>query len=140
MATALHRLPDRTPSCAPRPSFRRRHYSSLLGAALCALLAGCNGQPAATAADEARAARLRPSNTALAQQYERSCMVCHTQLAAQAPLAGFAPHWQPRLRQGMDTLVQHARDGMGAMPAGGQCADCTPADLRALIAFMAQDR
>lgn len=109
-----------------------------LAAALVLALTGCGGPATPGPADEARAAQLRPRDAVLAEKYERSCMVCHTQAAAQAPLTGFAPAWQPRLKQGMDTLVRHAEQGLGSMPARGLCADCTANDLRALIQFMAQ--
>lgn len=117
-------------------------YQSVLctcaGVWLLAGLVGCSTGPQPTAADVARAAALRPADAALAEKYERSCMVCHSQLAAQASLTGFAPQWQPRLRQGMERLLQHAQQGLNAMPAGGQCADCSPEELRALIDFMAK--
>lgn len=109
-----------------------------LAAALALALTGCGGPATPGPADEARAAQLRPRDAVLAEKYERSCMVCHTQAAAQAPLTGFAPAWQPRLMQGMDTLVRHAEQGLGSMPARGLCADCTANDLRTLIQFMAQ--
>lgn len=117
---------------------------ALLSVRRCALalltlaLAACSAPEPPGPADEARATQMRPHNAALAEKYERSCMVCHTQAAAKAPLTGFAPAWQPRLKQGMDTLVRHAEQGLGGMPARGLCADCTADDLRALIRFMAQ--
>lgn len=107
-------------------------------AAVFALLA-CNKPVAPGPQDEARSEQLRPSNAVLAEKYERSCMVCHTRIAAKAPLAGFAPDWRARLKQGMDVLVQHAEQGLGSMPPRGQCADCTEQELRALVAFMANE-
>ena len=121
--------------------FPARRISHVCGAwAVCLALAACgrDAVPAPGAADEARAARLRPHDAALAEKYDRSCMVCHAQAAAQAPLTGFAPAWRPRLKQGMDTLVRHAEQGLGGMPPRGQCADCTADELRALIEFMAR--
>jgi hypothetical protein len=47
-------------------------------------------------------------------------------------------HWKPRLGQGVDQLVRHASDGFNAMPAMGQCNDCSADDLRALTLFMAR--
>ncbi len=102
-------------------------------------LTACQRPVVPGAQDEARAEQLRPNTAALAEKYERSCMVCHTRVAANAPLTGFAPAWKARLEQGMDTLVKHAEHGLGGMPPGGQCADCTAEDLRALVAFMAHD-
>lgn len=89
--------------------------------------------------DEAHAEQLRPKTAVLAEKYERSCMVCHTRLAANAPLTGFAPAWKARLEKGMETLVRNAQQGLGSMPPGGQCADCTTEELRALVVFMAHD-
>ena len=102
-------------------------------------LAACQGPVVPGLQDEARAEQLRPSNAVLAEKYERSCMVCHTRVAAKAPLTGFASDWRARLQQGMDVLVQHAEQGVGSMPPRGQCADCTAQELRALVGFMAQE-
>jgi cytochrome c5 len=87
-----------------------------------------------------RAESLRPTNAALAAQYERACMTCHAVPGSGAPLTGFTEHWKPRMKQGMDTLVHHAIDGYQAMPARGLCADCTEQDMRALIGFMANGK
>lgn len=121
----------------PRPFSASPACLHALAGALALTLAGCGGPSIPGPAQEARAAQLRPHDAALAEKYERSCMVCHAQVAAQAPLTGFAPAWQPRLKQGMDTLVRHAEQGLGGMPPRGQCADCTADELRALIQFMA---
>jgi cytochrome c5 len=80
----------------------------------------------------------RPSDARLAERYERSCLVCHARKGSGAPLAGFAPHWKPRLDKGLDQLVRHASDGFNAMPAMGQCNDCSVEELRALTLFMAR--
>ncbi|QTD46302.1 c-type cytochrome [Ottowia testudinis] len=113
-----------------------RRFGVLMACA--ALLAGCGAASAPTAADEARAEALRPADAVLAEKYGRSCAVCHTKIAANAPLTGFAAAWQPRLAKGMPTLLQSAQQGLAGMPAGGQCADCTPEQLQALIEFMAK--
>ncbi|MDO5693614.1 MAG: c-type cytochrome [Pseudomonadota bacterium] len=118
-----------------------RRLPSLLTLAAALVLTACSPSPppAPTAADQARAEQLRPANAQLSEKYERSCMVCHTQLAANAPLTGFGPAWQPVLKQGMDTLLLHAEQGIRSMPPRGQCADCSAEELRSLIEFMAQD-
>ena len=46
--------------------------------------------------------------------------------------------WKARLDKGIDQLVRHANDGFNAMPAMGQCNDCSADDLRALTLFMAR--
>jgi len=102
-------------------------------------LAGCgqetSHQPDATTLQRAEA--LRPANAALSAQYERSCFTCHANAGSGAPLAGSLAQWEPRLRQGLDTLVRHAQEGYQSMPAKGLCSDCTDPDMRALISFMA---
>jgi len=80
----------------------------------------------------------RPANAQLAERYERSCMACHSVNGSGAPLAGFAPHWKSRMDKGVEQLVRHASDGFNAMPAMGQCNDCSADDLRALTLFMAR--
>ena len=80
----------------------------------------------------------RPGDARLAEAYERSCMACHSVNGTGAPLAGFAPHWKPRLDKGIDQLVRHASEGFNAMPAMGQCNDCSTEDQRALTLFMAR--
>ncbi|MGW8389344.1 c-type cytochrome [Pseudoduganella sp. HUAS MS19] len=102
-----------------------------------ASLSACSAakqEPAA--ADLQWAETSRPVDARLAERYERSCMVCHARNGSGAPLTGFAPHWNPRLAQGIDQLVRHASDGFNAMPAMGQCNDCSTDDLRALTLFM----
>ncbi|MBV9190332.1 MAG: c-type cytochrome, partial [Betaproteobacteria bacterium] len=42
----------------------------------------------------------------------------------------------PRIKQGMDTLVQSATKGKGAMPPKGGNASLSDADLRAAIEYM----
>jgi cytochrome c5 len=111
---------------------------TVLGMAV--IVTGLWGCSAATkepdAADLQRAQSSRPRDPHLAERYERSCMACHAARGSGAPLSGFAPHWHGRLAQGMDQLLKHALEGYNAMPARGQCNDCSPDDLRALTQFM----
>ena len=93
-----------------------------------------------SASDIQRAESLRPASDELRARYERSCLACHTSIDAKAPLTGSAPQWKPRLDKGMDLLVKHAMEGFNAMPPKGLCADCSEADMRALIVFMSQDK
>lgn len=100
-------------------------------------ISGCESSNAKPLeADYRRAESLRPSDTTLAQKYERSCIACHTVKGSNAPLAGFSGDWHPRIKQGMPTLLDHARSGFKAMPARGYCNDCSDEELSALIAFM----
>jgi len=83
-----------------------------------------------------------PSDPRLADMYERSCMACHTIPETGAPLTGYSAAWAPRLEaKGIEGLVASAKAGMNdnAMPAMGQCMDCSDADMNALITFMMTD-
>lgn len=91
-------------------------------------------KPASPPADYAN---VKPADPRLATLYDGSCKACHTNPAAGAPLTHDPRAWAPRWHQGRDVLLDHVVQGYRAMPAGGQCAACTPADFKALIAFIA---
>ncbi|HEV6965319.1 MULTISPECIES: c-type cytochrome [Roseateles] len=103
---------------------------------LLALLGGCGDSSAPAPRLTQDAEQLRPADARLAAAYERSCLLCHGRAGSGAPTTGDAAAWAPRLAKGLDQLVASARDGVGGMPALGMCADCSEADLRALIVFM----
>ena len=103
----------------------------ILGLSL--LAAACGPKPLTPA----QSAALEPADVRLAGLYEGSCKACHTVADSKAPLAGDHTAWDSRWKQGLPVLVDHAIQGKGAMPAGGQCAACTPDDFKALIVFMA---
>ncbi len=84
-----------------------------------------------------QSAALAPADPRLAQLYAGSCKSCHTVKDSLAPLTGDRSLWDPRWKQGEAVLLAAAIQGKGGMPAGGQCFTCTPADLKALIGFMA---
>jgi cytochrome c5 len=115
-----------------------RSRLTLITAGICLFvglgLSGCS--PAAPPITPAESARLTPADDRLASLYETSCKTCHAIAGSGAPLAGDGAAWKPRLAQGMPTLVDHTVQGFKAMPAGGQCARCSPDDYRALISFM----
>jgi len=101
-------------------------------------LAGCKRaaeEPAAQVA--ARAASMLPSDVRLAGLYRASCQNCHGHPESGAPPAGYHFAWDARWKQGLDTLLSHTIGGYNAMPAGGQCFACSPADYKVLIRFMA---
>ncbi len=63
-------------------------------------------------------------------------MVCHAAGVAGAPKLGDKAAWAPRLAQGMDTMVQSAIKGKGAMPPRGG-SSASDADLRGAVEYMA---
>ena len=73
----------------------------------------------------------------LAGLYETSCKACHAMPGNLAPQVHDRAAWDPRWKQGETVLLDHTIQGFNAMPAGGQCASCTPDDFKALIRFMA---
>lgn len=70
--------------------------------------------------------------------FNRSCGACHNGQLPMAPKKGDAAAWEPRMKQGMETLVQHVTNGFNAMPPKGLCMDCTAEDYQAVIEWMSK--
>nr|WP_068829042.1 c-type cytochrome [Pseudomonas sp. BMS12] len=102
---------------------------------LCAVLAGCGEEEGAPL--QAVDLQALPADAALAQLYIHSCQQCHADPAAGAPLVGDSVAWSPRLDKGLDTLLEHSINGFQGMPPMGLCMQCSEAEFRGLIAFMA---
>lgn len=68
--------------------------------------------------------------------YTKACIVCHSTGVAGAPKVGDKAAWEPRLAQGMDTLVSTALKGKGAMPPKGGHASLSNAEIKAAIEYM----
>lgn len=108
-----------------------------LAAVLClaALIAACDSKKPAPTPQEALA--LAPADPHLAELYAHSCKACHAIPGTGAPLVYDHTAWDPRWDKGEEILLDHAILGFQAMPAGGQCASCTPRDYEKLIRFLA---
>lgn len=65
------------------------------------------------------------------------CAACHATGAAGAPKAGDSAAWGPRIAQGYDTLVQHALQGIRAMPAKGGNPDLDDVEVARAVVYMA---
>jgi cytochrome c5 len=104
-------------------------------AALLVLLSACNPEHHTPSAAELAA--LKPADARIADLYTHSCKACHAQPGTGAPLVHDHAAWDERWTKGEDVLLNHAVLGFQAMPAGGQCAACTPKDYQAIIRFMA---
>lgn len=102
--------------------------------ALTTTLFGCGEDPKPPAITHNNA---MPKDPALAQIYTNSCQLCHANPAANAPLTGDRKAWEPRMRQGRDTLLDHAINGYNGMPPMGQCVECSEEQFLQLIGFMA---
>ncbi|MBZ0335437.1 c-type cytochrome [Marinobacter sp. AL4B] len=101
------------------------------------LSSGCTktSSPSEEVIEYARSAT--PENPETAEVYQRSCMACHGSGTSDAPLTGDTNAWQPRMKKGMDTLLNNVVSGTGGMPPYGLCMDCNAAEFQALITFMA---
>lgn len=74
--------------------------------------------------------------------YDGSCFACHTSGVAGAPKLGDKAAWEPRVAQGMETLVARAIQGFqgqsGIMPPKGGRADLSDADVKAAVMYMVE--
>jgi len=69
--------------------------------------------------------------------YTAVCAACHGTGAAGAPKLGDAGAWSARIAQGYDTLVQHAINGIRAMPAKGGNPDLDDVEVARALVYMA---
>lgn len=77
------------------------------------------------------------ADPSVVDRYNKSCTFCHAAGVSEAPKTFDAEAWKPRLAKGMDKLVISVKGGLNAMPPRGMCVDCTDADYKALISYMA---
>lgn len=68
--------------------------------------------------------------------YKEKCFACHDAGVAGAPKLGDKAAWEPRLAEGMDTVMKIVMNGKNAMPPKGTCMDCSEADLKAVVDYM----
>jgi cytochrome c5 len=64
------------------------------------------------------------------------CMVCHGEVLSGAPQYGDYEAWGARIAQGTDTLVQHALNGHGDMPAKGGLSTLSDEEVEAAVAYV----
>jgi len=109
-----------------------------------------SGAGAEAMTPEAIAERLRPVGSVVLAQatgprtlksgeevYKLACGACHTAGVAGAPKTGDSAAWAPRLKQGYDTLLQHAVEGFKTMPAKGGNADLDVVEVARAVVHMA---
>jgi cytochrome c5 len=68
--------------------------------------------------------------------FKKNCKVCHAQGINGAPILGNLAMWKDRKDQPLDTLVSHAVNGFGLMPAKGGNTDLSEDEIRTTIKFM----
>ncbi len=97
------------------------------------LAAAASAAPATALAAEPAASAAGQGGEAV---YTKACIVCHSTGVAGAPKVGDKAAWEPRLAQGMDTLVSTALKGKGAMPPKGGHASLSDAEIKSAIEYM----
>jgi len=68
--------------------------------------------------------------------YETQCAGCHAAGAGGAPRFGDASAWSPILKQGTDTIYDHAIHGFNGMPAKGACISCTDPEIKQAVDYI----
>ena len=69
--------------------------------------------------------------------YTAKCAMCHDSGVAGAPKLGDQAAWKAHLEHGMDHMLENAKKGIGAMPPMGMCNDCSMAELKAAVEYLA---
>jgi len=87
--------------------------------------------PAAPAATVAKAGPVDGKKV-----FDGVCTACHTAGVAGAPKFGDKAAWAPRIATGMDTMVNVALHGKGAMPPKGGNPALSDAEIRAAVEYM----
>lgn len=69
--------------------------------------------------------------------YKAVCSMCHAAGLMNAPKFGDKAQWEPRIKQGYDTLVTNAVKGIRSMPAKGGNPSLTDAEVAGAVKYMA---
>src|SRR5690606_7994783 len=67
--------------------------------------------------------------------YKTACVACHSTGVANAPKLGDKTAWAPLMAKGMDSILEVAFKGKGAMPPRG-ASSADDATLRAAVEYM----
>ncbi len=65
-----------------------------------------------------------------------TCKVCHANGINGAPILGNKKMWAPRVEQDIETLVDHASNGFGLMPAKGGNDSLTDEQIKQAVKYM----
>ena len=93
--------------------------------------------PEAPMAEPVAATRTGP------QVYNEACIACHGSGIGGAPILGNAQAWEARIAQGIDTLRQHAIEGLtgsaGYMPPKGGRLDLADEEVYGAVDYMVSE-
>ena len=67
--------------------------------------------------------------------FTNTCLACHGKGVYHAPVLGNAADWEPRLKQDLDTLIQHAINGHRGMPPKGGFFLLSDEEVAAAVAY-----
>jgi cytochrome c5 len=68
--------------------------------------------------------------------FTSTCRSCHGQGVKDAPNPDNAAEWEERIQQDLDTLIRHAIDGHGRMPAKGGYSELLDTEVAAAVAYV----
>ncbi|UOD51698.1 cytochrome c5 family protein [Orrella daihaiensis] len=97
--------------------------------------------PAAAPAPATNSASTLPAGIDLAlgeKIYNQACMACHRSGVAGAPKLGDKAAWAPYVATGMDTMIELAIKGKGAMPPRGGMMNASDNDIASAVHYMVQ--
>jgi cytochrome c5 len=79
---------------------------------------------------------LKNEGEQIVQHFCANCHAVKPLIELGAPKINQESDWGPRIKQGLDRLLEHTSEGFGAMPARGGCFECTDEQLRLAILSM----
>jgi len=91
----------------------------------------------AKAAEPVAAAAPAAAGKSGEEVYKAVCSMCHAAGLMNAPKFGDKAQWEPRIKQGYDTLVTHANKGIRTMPAKGGNPGLSDAEVAGAVKYMA---
>lgn len=68
--------------------------------------------------------------------YKTACTACHSMGVLGAPKTFDKGAWDERLAKGLDATLKNALNGINAMPAKGNCMNCSDDEILAAIKYM----
>jgi len=93
---------------------------------------------AAAPADSNSSEGAAPAQANGADLYQANCFACHGTGAAGAPILGQKDLWAPRIANGEATLIDHAINGLNAMPPRGGTT-LNDDEIKAVVAYMIEN-
>ena len=122
----------------------------ILVVSLAMLLAACGGRDGTSQAAEMDSSQSRPVDQPPdggpmydlkrgEMVFSGHCLRCHGDGVYDAPRLGSALDWEPRVRQPLATLIEHALDGHGRMPPKGGFSALSESEVRDAVAYVVQN-